>query len=161
MTRFAALFGTVASAALLIAVGAGQAADTKSEVQKFQGTWYSYAIEVNGSQQTGENRESLHIFSGNKWIQKLRGQIIAEGTFTVQEQKPYWVIDSLYTSPKKHAGAHWLAMYRFDGDTVQWIGTNRDPVPTIGPADYQLLPKVFETKRGDGMFMRTSKRLKD
>jgi uncharacterized protein (TIGR03067 family) len=133
-----------------------------AEMKKFQGTWYSFAIEVNGKQQTIENREDLHIFSGNKWTQKVKGRVVEEGTFTLVERKPYWVNDFKYTFPKKQEGGHWLAIYRFDGNTVQWLGENTTNLPlTVKDEDYKKLPKVFETKKGDGYWFRTCKRLKD
>ena len=142
-------------------VGAGQAADTKDEAKKFAGDWYSFAVEVDGKQQAVENKEDLHSFSGSKWTHKVKGRVVEEGAFTVEARKPFWVIDFKYTSPKKAEGTHWIALYRFDGNTVQWIGSNSDPVPTIGDADYKKLPKAFETKKEDGQFMRTLKRLKN
>ena len=54
----------------------------KAEVKKFEGAWSSHAVVVNGNQQS--IRPDLHIFSGNKWTQKFKGRVVAEGTQKVQ-----------------------------------------------------------------------------
>ena len=132
----------------------------EAEMKKFEGTWYSYAIEVDGKQQTVENRDDLFIFSWNKWTHKFKGRVVAEGTFTVKEHKPYKVIHSEYTAPEKQKGGHWIEIYRFDGDTLQWLGDNEgDLLKEVKDEDYKKLPKAFETRKGDNKFMRTVKRL--
>jgi uncharacterized protein (TIGR03067 family) len=126
----------------------------------FEGTWHSQKVVVNGAQQA--IRIELHTFSGNKWTQTFRDRVIAEGTFTVHERKPYWVIDFEYTTPDNQKGKHWHAIYRFDGDTIQWLGENTPPrAPAFNDEEYKKLPKTFETKPGDGQLMRTVKRMKD
>jgi uncharacterized protein (TIGR03067 family) len=136
MPKPPAFFASATGAALLVFLfsasssgGDGDAA--KDEMKKFEGVWYSYAIEVNGKQQTVENKDDLHFMWGNKWIQLFKGRVVAEGTFTVFERKPYWVIDSEYTAPENQKGKHWHAIYRFDGDTIQWLGENRDARASI------------------------------
>lgn len=159
---FALAAGAALFACLLPAGSPGADDAAKAEVKKFEGVWYSHAVVVNGKQQSGESRADLHIFSGNRWTQKLNGQVVAEGTFTVHERKPYWVIDSEYTTPDNQKGKHWHAIYRFEGDTIQWLGENTPPrAPAFNEEEYKKLPKTFETKPGDGQFMRTVKPMKD
>ena len=164
MTRlspwFASAIGTTLLA-LLLGAGVGPAADNTAEVNKFQGTWYSVSTELDGEQKTGITKDEQHIFSGNKWTRKVKDQVVSEATFTVKELKPYWVITLKYTVPEKKKDAHWLAIYRFDGDTLQWIGDNVALLNEVKEEDYKKLPKAFETKKGDGNFMRTLRRLSD
>jgi uncharacterized protein (TIGR03067 family) len=165
MTKLPAPFALAAGAAFfaflfpVVSPGADEDA-AKAEAKKFEGAWHSQTVVVNGAQQG--NRVDLYIFSGNKWTQTFKGRVVAEGTFTVHERKPYWVIDFEYTTPDNQKGKHWHAIYRFDGDTIQWLGENTPPrAPAFNDEAYKKLPKTFETKPGDGQFMRTVKRMKD
>jgi uncharacterized protein (TIGR03067 family) len=138
------------------------AANSKDEEKKLEGTWYSHATEANGKQTSGENKEYLLIIAGNKCTTKVKGKVVGEDTFTLFERKPYWVIDFEQTAPENRKGKHWHAIYRIDGDTLQWIGENSDArAPAFTEEEYEKLPKAFQTKQGDGQWMRTMKRLKD
>lgn len=165
MTKLPASFASAAGAAFFVFLfpvlspGAGEDA-AKAEAKKFEGAWHSQKVVVNGAQQS--IRIELHTFSGNKWTQTFRDRVVAEGAFTVHERKPYWVIDFEYTTPDHQKGKHWHAIYRFDGDTLQWVGENTPPrAPAFNDEEYKKLPKTFETKPGDGQLMRTVKRIKD
>lgn len=165
MTKLPAPFASAAGAAFfafffpVVSPGADEDA-AKAEAKKFEGAWHSRKVVVNGGDQS--IRAELHIFSGNKWSQKFKDRVVAEGTFTVHERKPYWVIDFEYTTPDSQKGKHWHAIYRFDGDTIQWLGENTPPrAPAFSDEEDKILPKTFETKLGDGRLMRIVKRTKD
>lgn len=142
-----AMIVVVACIALLSSGADGGGAAVKTEMEKFQGTWYSIATERNGKQKSSEDKTALHVFTGKRWVQTEKGRVEAEGSFTVEERKPFWIVDFKYTS-KKDKGTHWIAIYRFEGDTLQWIANEED---------FEKLPKAFKTSKGDGLFMRTLK----
>lgn len=164
MTNRLASFVAASAALVVVLLPAGvSAADddaAKAERKLFEGAWHTSELVVNGGQQS--LRIELHNFSGDKWTHKFRDQVLAEGTFTLHPRKPYGVIDFEYTSPENQKGKHWQAIYRFDGDTLQWMGENGPPrAPAFSEEEYKKLPQAFESKPRDGQIRRTLKRIKD
>jgi hypothetical protein len=59
-----------------------RAALAEKELKKLQGTWYTVSINYRGMA-TGENKADTITYEGNKYIQKLNGQVWAVGAILI------------------------------------------------------------------------------
>lgn len=147
--RTLALLVTTLCAMSTIA-GAQEPASSK-EQEKLQGTWYNLSAELDGKQQTGEDKSNLHIIKGNRVITEVNGEYVQESIFTLEPGEKFGKITfQMMSGPDK--GKTWVGIYQLDGEILEWCGSWK--------GDTDKLPSDFTTKEGDLTFLRVMKLLK-
>jgi uncharacterized protein (TIGR03067 family) len=107
---------------LLVCTGTGLAAQPPSQdaVQKelklFQGTWTAVSLQgYDGKPESAEQVQSYSlVVEGDKFVIKDKGNIVLEGTFSVDPTKKIKTID-VYLLGSKDTVV--LGIYQIDGDT--------------------------------------------
>jgi uncharacterized protein (TIGR03067 family) len=127
--------------------GAQESASTK-EQDKLQGVWYNVSAELDGKQQTGEDKSNLHIIKGDRVITEIGGEYVQESIFTLEPGEKFDKITfQMMSGPDK--GKTWVGIYQLDGEILKWCGSWK--------GDTGKLPSNFTTKEGDLYFLRVMK----
>jgi uncharacterized protein (TIGR03067 family) len=130
------------TAALLIAADDG----TKTELEKFQGTWTVISYEVGGKSQPDEIKNTL-VFSGDHWKVKRGDKVLEEGTqLLYADQKPKAMDHTITAGTDK--GKTFAGIYELEGDALKFCfapaGEKRPTEFTAKPAGYYLI--VYKRK---------------
>lgn len=133
----------------LLLVACAPRATSPTELQKFQGTWYSVSTESDGKRQTGENATDLHVIAGNHCFVRFGGQTVGESLITLEPGETFGRI-TFHMTAGQFKNMTWVGIYRAEGDTLAWNGGWNTEVVTV--------PSTFATAPGDHYFRRTVRR---
>lgn len=136
--------------ALMLLAGCTGSQPARSELEKFQGTWYSVSTESDGKRQTGEDQADLHSISGNHCIVSFGGRVVGESLITLEPGDGFGRITFQMTKGQ-YQGMTWVGIYQADGDALQWNGGWTSEVTAVPPA--------FATATGDHYFLRRVRRV--
>jgi uncharacterized protein (TIGR03067 family) len=128
-------------------LGADAKDDGKKELEKFQGEWTVESGERDGQKFPEEVAKSLkRTVKGDKTIVSREGQVVAEGTITLDPTKKPKTIDIKLDA----SGETVQGIYELDGDTLK----------ICYAAPGMPRPKEFATKEGSGLTLGVWKRVK-
>src|ERR1043166_2910287 len=122
-----------------------QAAVTKKELEKLQGSWILVASETNGQR---VNREGhVFTFKGDKWTTHLGDQLLQGGSIKCIEVKEKFNTIDLPITDGGNVGVTAISIYAIDGDTLTYVNS-------------AVRANDFTTKPGDGRIFELFRRMK-
>jgi uncharacterized protein (TIGR03067 family) len=132
-------FGLIA-VAVLIAVGAGNDA-AKKDLEKFQGNWQLISAERDGKKTPQEDAKKITLsIQGNKFILRKDGEVISEGTMTLDAtKKPKAVDETITTGPNKRKV--FSALYEIDDEyhKICFAAAGKERPTAFSSSNSQLL----------------------
>ena len=132
--------GLVASMIGVLIADTGDGAATK-DLAKFQGSWQLNSAERDGKKTPQEDAKKITLsIQGNKFILRKDGEIISEGTMTLDASKKPRAIDETITAgPNK--GKVFSAIYEIDEEQhrICFAGAGKERPATFSSGNGQLL----------------------
>jgi len=125
-----------------------RAAVTRKELEKLQGTWSLVAMEVNGRQIKGEDRNFVFTFKDGRWSLHANGQLSQAGFVQQIEVEAKHNAIELPITQGWNVGATALSIYAVEGDSLKYLNCG-EPRAT-----------EFTTKPGDGRTYSIFRRVK-
>jgi uncharacterized protein (TIGR03067 family) len=129
------------------------AQDSGSDLDKLQGTWKVIDVEAQGQKAPADVVAKTPItltITGNKYVEKLAGKVVEEGTVKLTPDKSPRQLDIVIGSGNDK-GKTQLAIYKVEADTL---------TVAIGPAGDKMRPADFTTKAGSEISVQVFRREK-
>jgi len=127
----------VLAVGLLLGAEGGEKGDVKAERKKLQGTWQLVAEVMDGKEQPSEYLKQIRFIldaEGN-WRVEKGGELLFQGTSTIDPEKRPKQMDSTLTMPAEHKGKVVRAIYKIEGDSYTSCWAVERPRPAAFKAD--------------------------
>jgi uncharacterized protein (TIGR03067 family) len=141
-------FGLIA-VVVLVAADAGEDA-AKKDLEKFQGNWQLISMERDGKKTPQEDAKKITLtIQGNKFVLRKDGEVISEGTMTLDPtKKPKEIDETITTGPNK--GKVFSAIYEIDDERhrICFAAAGKERPTAFSSSSGQLL-QVWKRARNE------------
>jgi uncharacterized protein (TIGR03067 family) len=136
---------------VILATGWALAQEPGTDLDRLQGKWRAVRVQAPGEKAKGVEDAGLTItFRGAKYAERVKGEVVEEGTIKLRQEKSPRQID-IRIGTGKDKGKTQLGLYKLEGDTATFAlappGSTERPTAFTAPAGGKTSIQVFRREK--------------